>query len=550
MVRCPSCFEQEKEPCQCNCGYQSMESREGIYLPFGTFLHENNYVIGKVLGNPGGFGITYLAWDTRFEIKVAIKEFLPFQIATRSSDGISVLTHTQDYQTDFMFGMEKFLSEAKMLARFRHPNIVRIMNFFQENNTAYLVMEYLEGESLSDYLAKVGTMTVPDAVEIFLPVLNGLSHIHSEGVLHRDIKPSNIYLTNTGQAILLDFGSSRHSLGERSQNLTALVSSGFAPWEQYHRKGQGTWTDVYACAATLYVMLAGKVPPDGTERLIDDDIVSLQELMPKSDEKVLATVMQGLAVNPENRQQTADDFANQLQIALRNESTPVEQRRGQELSPVCKQIKLNESTEPVFRFTNAVKELKYFGEDDDFVKGECSSCQRVLKIPWNSLWFSGTLFETNDPRGISCPCGMIYKTIERKPSAMAIKSICISVGNENKAEEYSWPWPFSLLGPRTSFAPRHRWGDTSVQWLKSPCNGRVEYVWEDKESPIEKGQTAIVLYDFDDKETLRIAMDLKVWVKAVNISTGNRVANGQELLQVATDKPLKDGEMRWFFQRT
>ena len=549
MVRCPSCFDQEKEPCQCDCGYQSRESREGIYLPLGTFLHENNYVIGKVLGKPGGFGITYLAWDTRFEIKVAIKEFLPFQIATRSSDGISVLTHTQDYQTDFMFGMEKFLSEAKMLARFRHPNIVRIMNFFQENNTAYLVMEYLEGESLSEYLTKVGTLTVPDAVEIFLPVLNGLSYIHSDRVLHRDIKPSNIYLTNTGQAVLLDFGSSRHSLGERSQNLTALVSSGFAPWEQYHRKGQGPWTDVYACAATLYVMLTGKVPPDGTERLVDDDIVLLQELLPKSHEKVLATVMQGLAVNPENRQQTADAFANQLQRALIDISTNAKKRLLQDLPPTPEQIQPFDLMGAKIQCTDANTELKYFGEDDDFLKGECFSCKRVLKIPWQLVWFSGTLLEVNDPRGIACPCGMIYKKIEGTPPGLVLKPVCISVGDEKNAEEYSWPWPFSILGPRTSFVPSHRWGDTSVQWIKSPCNGVVNYVWDDKESPIHKGATAIVIFDCANNINQQITMDLKVWVKSIKISKGERIVKGQELLQVATDKPLKDGEMRWFFSK-
>ena len=392
MARCPNCFEQEKELCQCDCGYQSLVKHEGIYLPIGTFLHERDYVIGKVLGKPGGFGITYLAWDTRFEIKVAIKEYLPLQIASRSSDGISVLLHTQDCQTDFGFGMEKFLSEAKMLARFRHPNIVRVMNIFQENNTAYLVMEFLEGESLAEYLAKVGTLMVPDAVEIFLPILNGLSHIHSENVLHRDIKPSNIYLTNAGRAILLDFGSSRQVLSHFSQNLTALVSSGFAPWEQYHRKGQGPWTDVYACAATLYFMLTGTVPPAGTERLVDDEIVSLHELIPKSSENVLATIMQGLAINPESRQQTADDFANQLQLALKNESGDEKIRLLQDLPPTPEQIQPIDLMSAKIQYTDANTELKYFGEDDDFVKGECFSCMHIPVHPANVPTLSGQSF--------------------------------------------------------------------------------------------------------------------------------------------------------------
>ena len=525
MARCPSCFEQEKEPYQCDCGCQSMQRREGIYLTIGSFLHAKDYVIGKVLGNPGGFGITYLAWDTRLEIKVAIKEYLPLQIATRSSDGISVLTHALDYQTQFDFGMEKFLSEAQMLARFRHPNIVRIMNFFQENNTAYLVMEYLEGESLAEYLAKVGTLTVSDAVEIFLPVLNGLSHIHSENVLHRDIKPSNIYLTNTGQAILLDFGSSRHSLSERSQNLTAIVSSGFAPWEQYHSKGQGPWTDVYACAATLYFMLTGKVPPDGTERLVDDDIVYLQKLMPKSDEIVLETVMQGLSVNPEKRPQTIDDFANQLQNAIKIESKVAKKRSFQDLAPAPKHNQPIALMGAEVHYTDAKTELKYFGEDEDFVKGECFSCKKVLKIPWNSVWFSGTLLEFNDPRGIACPCGMVYKSVEGNSPEPMFKAVCISV------------------------APSPRWGDATVQWIKSPCNGMIKFVWEDKESPINKGIPAVVVFDVANRVNLQITIDSKVWVQSKEISKGEHVEKGQALLQISTDKPLKDGEIRWFFQK-
>ena len=547
MARCPSCFEQKKEPYQCDCGYQSKQKRECIYLPIGSFLHAKDYVIGKVLGKPGGFGITYLAWDTRFEIKVAIKEYLPFQIAARASDGISILTHAQDYQTDFDTGLEKFLLEAKMLARFRHPNIVSIINFFQENNTAYLVMEYLEGASLAEYLAKVGTLTVSDAVEIFLPVLNGLSHIHSENVLHRDIKPSNIYLTNTGQAILLDFGSSRHSLGERSQNLTAIVSSGFAPWEQYHRKGQGPWTDVYACAATLYFMLTGKVPPDGTERLVDDDIVPLQDLMAESDQKVSAVVMQSLDVNPEKRHQTAEDFAKQLLIAAKTK--PVLMELPIVPTPVPEQISPDDLIRATDKFHNPNTVLKYFGEDDDFIKGECCSCKRVLKIPWQSVWFSGALLEVNDSKGIACPCGLIHKKIEGVSTGRILKAVYISIGAEKKAEEYTWPWPFSILGPRTSFTPNHRWGDTIVQWIKSPCEGIVQFVWTDKEKPIKKSVASIVVFDTPNKENLQIMMDVEVWVKSIKVSKGDRVVKGQELLEVATNKPLKDGELRWFFSK-
>ena len=307
-MHCPSCFEVGYVSPNCsNCGYQADKRREGVYLPIGTRLHSGEYLVGKVLGKPGGFGITYLAWDTRLDIKVAIKEYLPFQIAARASDGTSVSIHTQDYMPDFEFGLEKFLEEAKTLAQFRHPNIIRVMNFFRENGTAYMVMDYLEGESLAEYLVRVGKLTGPDAVALFLPLLDGLSHMHAKNVLHRDIKPSNIYLTHEGQAILLDFGSARQMLRERSKSLTAVVTPGFAPWEQYHRKGnQGPWTDVYACAATLYFMLTGVVPPDGGERAIADDMESIDELLPDIEESVSHALSQALLINIEERTQTAD----------------------------------------------------------------------------------------------------------------------------------------------------------------------------------------------------------------------------------------------------
>ena len=138
-MRCPSCFVDKFAETGCRiCGFQSGQRREGVYLPIGTKLHNGEYVIGKVLGKPGGFGITYLAWDTRLDIKVAIKEYLPFHIAARSADGTSVSIHTQDYQVDFAFGLEKFSEEAKTLAQFRHSNVIRVINFFPtKRNSIY-----------------------------------------------------------------------------------------------------------------------------------------------------------------------------------------------------------------------------------------------------------------------------------------------------------------------------------------------------------------------------------------------------------------------------
>ena len=554
MARCPSCFEQEKDQFRCaDCGYQPMQRREGVYLPIGTFLHNDKYIVGKVLGRPGGFGITYLALDTSLDMKVAVKEYLPFQIAARSTDGIAVSVHTHEYQSDFDFGMVKFLEEAKTLAQFRHPNKVRVMNFFRENGTAYMVMDYLEGESLAEYLSRVGKLTGPDAVALFQPLLDGLIHIHAKNILHRDIKPSNIYLTLEGQAILLDFGSARQSIRERSQSLTTVVTPGFAPWEQYHRKGkQGPWTDIYACAATLYFMLTGQVPPDGTDRLVDDDIVSLSELVPGLDSQISAAVMQGLAVNPEVRPQTVGGFAKQLLSSTTNEF--LIQRALQEMSSVPE----NKSSERLVRrkqFNSGFNvELKYFGEDKQFVKGECKICKRVLKIPWQLVWFLGTKLVVNDPAGIKCPCGKIYYNIEEFPNVRSTighesKKVCISISDAIDKAKNSVSWPFNILEPLASFTPRHRWGDTFVQWIKSPYEGIIEDVWMDKESPINAGVIAVIIFDQANNIQYQISIDIKIWITEVKISKGDHVSIGQEILQISTEKPLNDGEMRWFFSK-
>lgn len=329
-MHCPSCFDKNWNESHCSiCGYKPREHREGIFLSVGTILHDGEYIIGKVLGRPGGFGITYLAWDTRLDLKVAIKEYLPLQIAGRAINGKSITVHTEEYIEGFKFGLEKFLEEAKILAHFRHSNVVRVMNFFRENGTAYMVMDYLEGQSLGEYLEKIGRINGPDAVAMFAPVLDGVAHIHSRNFIHRDIKPSNIYLTNEGQLILLDFGSARQAFCDRSQSMTTIVTPGFAPWEQYHRKGkQGPWTDVYACAATLYAMVTGQAPTDGTERIIEDDLASVESIVKDIDKNLAESIRRGLSVNPEERPQTAGEFQKMLLSGQVNEKNQVEPLQG------------------------------------------------------------------------------------------------------------------------------------------------------------------------------------------------------------------------------
>ena len=277
---CHGCFAEPARdgPCPA-CGFDRTMPRPANALPLGTVL-EAQFIVGRVLGKPGGFGITYLGFDRRLETAVAIKEYLPRDLATRSTDGATVVAHTSEEDGLFRYGLEQFLTEARTLAKLDHPNIVRVRHFFETNGSAYLVMDYYRGLTLAEYLDhQPGSRMAEDkALALMQPVLDGLRAVHAKGLLHRDIKPGNIYLAQTDSGgvrpILLDFGAARQAMGERSRSLSVVLSEGYAPFEQYHRKGrQGTWTDVYAAAAVLYRMLTGKTPPDAVERQHADELL-------------------------------------------------------------------------------------------------------------------------------------------------------------------------------------------------------------------------------------------------------------------------------------
>ncbi|MDC1287416.1 serine/threonine protein kinase [Gammaproteobacteria bacterium] len=226
----------------------------------------NWYEIETILGH-GGFGITYLALDTNLNHKVAIKEFLPVQFATRGQSSEVQPISDQDVEK-FEWGKKRFLDEARTLFPFRHPNIVRVHSFFESNQTGYIVMEYVEGVDLADLIEAGEPFTESELIGIINPVLEGLSLVHDEGFIHRDIKPRNIVIRNDGSPVLIDFGSARQALGEHTGTMTALVSPGYSPLEQYHGASghQGPWTDIYALGATLYAATTGKAPIDSLLR--------------------------------------------------------------------------------------------------------------------------------------------------------------------------------------------------------------------------------------------------------------------------------------------
>jgi len=237
-------------------------------LPLGYQLHW--YEILDIIGR-GGFGITYLARDNNLDMLVAIKEYLPEDFASRRDD--STVEPRTDMQSEiYHWGRDRFVTEARILAKFAHPNIVRVISVFEQNNTAYMVMEYAQGEDLSSVYKKRSKNQQPldehEYLDIFVPICDGLSLVHKEGFIHRDIKPANIYLCSNAQPLLLDFGSARQSVEHKTRALTSLVTIGYAPFEQYQEGTgkQGPWTDIYSLGASIYVGITGEKPADALER--------------------------------------------------------------------------------------------------------------------------------------------------------------------------------------------------------------------------------------------------------------------------------------------
>ncbi len=233
-------------------------------LEAGFVLHW--YEIKSVLGR-GSFGVTYLAWDKNLSQLVAIKEYFPRDFSSRDS-GFTVHPSTGESRELFEWGLTRFIREAQTLAKFKHHNIVRVMSVFELNNTAYMVMEYEEGEDLSKLYKQQKNLSEQALLDIFIPILDGLKLVHNAGFTHRDIKPANIYIRSDGSPVLIDFGSARKTTGAATHAITTLVTHGYAPFEQYNESDdkQGAWTDIYALGACLYCAINGDSPLNALTR--------------------------------------------------------------------------------------------------------------------------------------------------------------------------------------------------------------------------------------------------------------------------------------------
>ena len=325
---CPSCLEPDTGWLVCpHCGWSKTDvPGDTIYLRPGTVL-ASPYQIARVLGH-GGFGITYLGLDVNLQIKVAIKEYFPRELAARESLTGQVFPVSDTAKQPFQAGLNRFLDEARTLAKFQqHPGIVSVLSFFPALGTGYMVMEYVEGETLKNYLNQRGRLDWHHTLDIFMQIMDALRAVHQVGLLHRDIAPDNIYLCRDGRIKLLDFGAalfSGRSLNVNTSSLTVVLKPGFAPEEQYSDSGdQGPWTDIYSVAASMYFCLTGQTPPDARDRLMQDELQPPSKygvMLPAGAEQVL---LNALAVDSLQRPQSMESLQNQF-LKIRQAEAPIE----------------------------------------------------------------------------------------------------------------------------------------------------------------------------------------------------------------------------------
>lgn len=279
----------------------------------GTELVQD-YRIEGILG-AGGFGITYLAEEVPLARSVTLKEYFPADFAARDANGAAV-PRSESSGLDFTWGLDRFVDEAQILARFDHPNIVKVYRYFRTNGTAYMALKWEEGQSLKSWAKALGrTPRQPEIDDILRPLLDALEVVHASDFLHRDIAPDNIIIRTDGSPVLIDFGSARGDLAQRSRTVSALVKPGYSPYEQYAEDGakQGPWSDIYALSATLYHLITGKRPPDAPSRIVSDDFRSARDAALGSFRPAfLQAIDQGLALDLDKRPQSVAEWRKKL----------------------------------------------------------------------------------------------------------------------------------------------------------------------------------------------------------------------------------------------
>lgn len=465
---CPNCMSQISASGSCNtcrgCSYPQFTS---IALPAKTVLNDR-FWIGRVLGRPGGFGVTYLAWDSVLETTTAIKEYLPLQSVSRDNVGFSVLPNSEQDREFFQEGLRIFLREAKTLAQFSHPNIVRIRDYFTANNTAYLVMDYHQGIALDQYIeSRDGKLSEDEALELLLPILDGLEFVHKQRFLHRDVKPQNIYLTEQGIPILLDFGAARYAMAEKSSTLTVMLTAGFAPFEQYLEKGkQGPWSDVYSCGATLYYMVTGNKPVDALERKHSDSLIPPIKLNPAISESFNTAILKAMAVDYAARPANIGVFKNLLlgSTFFHIDATEVIDNTANGSTARSSAMQRPAKAGSTFQHPNRSVVIHYETEK----KGVplirimiLALATIVLYLYWNGRNLEAP--EDDAPRAQTVPAEIVMEAMPIEQAKSAAEAPAIAVPHEPEREQEE-PKPAFESAPETA-------GDERLPpWLLRPAN--------------------------------------------------------------------------------
>ena len=283
------------------------------------------YRIEQVLG-AGGFGITYLAHDINLDKDVAIKEYLPGELAMRAPDG-NVVAQGTSHEAGYKWGLDRFLLEARTLAKFSHPHIVRVLRYFEANATAYMVMDYEKGDPFKTVLQLDPQPPEEKLKTLLAPLLDGLAAVHAVGFLHRDIKPDNIFIRANGTPVLIDFGAARQAMGGETKSLTSILTPGYAPLEQYSGEGkQGPWTDLYAMGGVLYRAVTDKNPPDAVTRIRGDALATgvgagLAAVRGKYSDPFLRAIEWALNLDEKKRPQSVEQWKTAV-LAERRTTTP------------------------------------------------------------------------------------------------------------------------------------------------------------------------------------------------------------------------------------
>lgn len=310
-AKCMNCISPENKFCPF-CGNPIVtKDEDSLFLKSGTVLR-NRYTIGDVLGY-GGFGVTYVGWDETLQQKVAIKEYFPTEFSTRKPDRSYLSVFGGEKGDYFRMGLERYLGEARTMAKLEDiSRIVGVKDYFEENNTAYIVMKFVEGVTLKEYIKEKGTLSSDAIVSLFKPLIRSLGKVHSKNIVHRDISPDNIMINENGIE-LIDFGAARVVIKDDEKSLSIVLKHGYAPEEQYRKNGkQGPWTDVYAMCATMYKCITGVTPPRVFDRMVGDKLVPPSQYGVQISADIENAIIKGLSINAEDRFQSMESLYEAL----------------------------------------------------------------------------------------------------------------------------------------------------------------------------------------------------------------------------------------------